>query len=116
MYQIKTNIAPYIGNVTTYVGECKTLHANIQQTCKDLGYAFTSDLGSYTISKHLICDIYKNNDHTFTLDVRRISNDREVFRTTYNTFMFYLHAKGDMEEVKYMRNIYKLPPIYKNNL
>ena len=122
MFQVKPACIDYLGHTTIYRGKIETLHENIQTVCKDLGYGLERETGSYTIETdqvQLKCDIYKNEDNTFTLDVRRFytpAYQRELYVPVYNSFMYQLHAKGEMDEVRYMRNMYMLPPLHKHKL
>lgn len=101
----------YLGNTTKYYGDLQTLSSNIETTCRQLGYTFTVEATSYNIMDQLICDIHNHEHNTITLDIRRFCTDRQLYINTYNIFMFHLHAKGNMEEIRYYRNIYALPPV-----
>ena len=122
MFQVKPACIDYFGYSTIYRGKIQTLHENIQTVCKDLGYGLEHETGSYTIKTdqvQLKCDVYKNEDNTFTLDVRRFytpKHQRELYIPVYNSFMYQLHAKGEMDEVRYIRNMCMLPPLYKHKL
>ena len=122
MFQVKVSFIDYLGHTTIYRGKIETLHENIQTVCKDLGYGLERETGSYTIQTvkvQLKCDIYKNEDNTFTLDVRRFytpKHQRELYIPIYNIFMYHLHAKGELDEVRYLRNMHVLPSLHNNNL
>tara|TARA_B100001059_G_C17812719_1_gene573261 strand:+ start:719 stop:1087 length:369 start_codon:yes stop_codon:yes gene_type:complete len=122
MFQVKPTFIDYLGHTSIYRGKIETLHENIQTVCKDLGYGLERETGSYTIQTvkvQLKCDIYKNEDNTFTLDVRRFytpKHQRELYIPVYNIFMYHLHAKGELDEVRYLRNMHVLPSLHNNNL